>query len=140
MRLSGWNRHFKKTDPSIHRETIKLIARHHATNWRCSVPLCAMPRRAMISLSLSLSARKRNSFPWNVNDKHRYPVKFPFQRTATYLIVSSVLIAFEKRRTHSMLFQFHCFRAKEIKSACSCALEFTLTEYCRIAIGRGISN
>lgn len=46
MRFSGWNRHFKKTDPSIHRETIKLIARHHASNWRCSVPLRAVPRRA----------------------------------------------------------------------------------------------
>lgn len=33
MQLSEWNRHFKKTDPSIHREKIKLIARHHASIW-----------------------------------------------------------------------------------------------------------
>lgn len=126
MRFSGWNRHFKKTDPSIHRETIKLIARHHASNWRCSVPLRAVPRRAacfFFGAVLSLAWKK--FFLWNVNDNHRCPDNFFFKQQ---LIWSYRRVGLSRRRRettylyvciYSILFCFHCFRAKEIKSACS---------------------
>lgn len=88
MRFSGWNRHFKKTDPSIHRETIKLIARHHASNWRCSVPLRAVPRRAAcFFFGAVLSLAWKNSSSEMLMTTTAAPTIF-FQ-TATYLIVSS---------------------------------------------------
>lgn len=112
MRLSEWNRHFKKTDPSsIHREKIKLIARHHASIWRSSV-------RRVRSVGWKRKEKKKFLL-WNVNDNHRCPVEsfffFFFSLSFVqplYQIVSSVWPC-----SRNVLDDFPISRAEEIKSA-----------------------
>lgn len=112
MRLSEWNRHFKKTDPSsIHREKIKLIARHHASIWRSSV-------RRVRSVGWKRKEKKKFLL-WNVNDNHRCPVEsffFFFSLSPSFNhFIRSCRRSDRVRGTY--VDDFPISRAEEIKSA-----------------------
>lgn len=111
MRLSEWNRHFKKTDPSsIHREKIKLIARHHASIWRSSV-------RRVRSVGWKRKEKKNSSSEMLMTTTVAPSSLFFFFFSLSfvqplYQIVSSVWPC-----SRNVLDDFPISRAEEIKSA-----------------------